>query len=142
MRNMIRRLIEDAGLTFGENVSDGKGGIDGTAVGVSGGWFGGRKQPDGQAGIAELRKRTRSGFQEGAGRTNGLRLSFHEEHPEKTGFWSTDPLKGGTTTGDVRRDHARRGAGTIEKGNSPVMTGFFNGQGDSGIRNKTEKEMA
>ncbi len=27
MRDMIRRLIEDAGLTFGEDVSDGNGGI-------------------------------------------------------------------------------------------------------------------
>ncbi len=110
MRDMIRRLIEDAGLTFGEDVSDGNGGIarhGGRRE--AGGWVvAGNSARQVRQGIAELRKRDEKRFVGKALVDNGLRLSFHERSIPKNGVWSTaSSTRGGTTTGRMSsRDHA------------------------------------
>ena len=87
MRLMIRKLIEDAGLEFGENVSDGNGG---TA------WYGGRRKSGGwvvagnsvrqvRQSISDLRKRDEKKFISRAMKENGLRLSTHERSVWKNG---------------------------------------------------------
>jgi len=87
MRDMIRRLIEDAGLTFGEDVSDGNGGI--ARYGgrrETGGWVvAGNSARQVRQGIAELRKRDEKRFVRKALADNGLRLSFHERSIPKNG---------------------------------------------------------
>lgn len=87
MRDMIRRLIEDAGLTFGEDVSDGNGGIAryGGRRGAGGWVVAGNSARQVRQGIAELRKRDEKRFVRKALVDNGLRLSFHERSIPKNG---------------------------------------------------------
>jgi len=103
MRDMIRRVIEDAGLRFGEDISDGNG--DTARYGgwrEAGGWVvAGNSARQVRQGIAELRKRDEQRFVRKALVDNGLRLSFHERSVPKNGVLiSTILYKGWNDDGE------------------------------------------
>jgi len=87
MRDMICKLMEDAGLKFGENISDGNG--DTVRYGgwrENGGWVAaGNSAREVRQSLAELKKRDEKRFVRKALVDNGLRLSFHERSIPKNG---------------------------------------------------------
>ena len=84
---MICKLIEDAGLEFGENISDGNG-----ATFLYGGWrayggwvVGGNSVRQVRQSISELRKQDEKRFIETAIKDKGLHLTSHEKSMWKNG---------------------------------------------------------